>query len=201
MKKAKQIEEWLNINGFPNYKVSNLGRIAKGDRMLKIMKTADKYPKSYVELFKDKKRYRRLVSRLVYQAFSEDKLKYDSCRVYHIDGNKDNCCFSNLRASLSEKQIPSEEQIKIFERWCFPTIKTFIKDMKLNDSNIDVDNFFGESAFLLWKYLPLYKQTSFITWAKKYLWLALLKELQISRQTRFLEMKVWGDYEQREADN
>lgn len=194
------MEEWRNIVGFPNYKVSNLGRVANGERVLKIMKTADKYPKSYVELFINKKRHRKLVSRLVYEAFSDDKMKYDNCRVYHIDGNKNNCCFSNLRASLSETQNPTDEQTKAYEKWCFTTIKTFIKDKDLKDANIDVDDFIGESFLILWKYLPLYKpqQTSFITWSKKYLRYALFKELTISRKARFTEMKVWVDYESRE---
>lgn len=200
MSREKQIEEWRSIDDFPNYKVSNLGRVANGDRVLKIMKTADKYPKSYVELFRNKKRYRKLISRLVYQAFSEDKMKYNNCRVYHIDGNKDNCCFSNLRASLTDMQNPTDEQIKAYEKWCFPSIKTFIKDKELKDSKIDVDDFIGESSLILWKYLPLYKpqQTSFITWSKKYLRYALLKEVTISRKARFTEMKVWIDYESRE---
>lgn len=194
------MEEWRIIEGFENYKVSNLGRVANGERMLKIMKTSDKYPKSYVELFKDKKRYRKLVSRLVYQAFSNEKMKYDNCRVYHIDGDKDNCCFYNLRASLRETQNPNDEQIKAYEKWLFATIKTFIKDKNLKDSNVDVDDFIGESSLILWKYLPLYnpQQTSFITWSKKYLRYALLKEVTISRKNRFTEMKGWGNYESRE---
>lgn len=193
MRKGRKLllEEWREIEGFPNYKVSNLGRVANGDRELKIMKTADKFKESYVVLHKDKKRHKKHISRLVYEAFSDKKMKHNTCHIIFLDDNKDNCRIDNLRVALTEDDEPSEEQIKAYEEWCFPTIKKFISDKKMNEMNIDVDDFMGEAALILWKYLPLYKpqERSFISWGKRYINFAFLKEYERARKMNYLELK------------
>jgi hypothetical protein len=185
------IEEWREIEGFPKYKISNLGRVAKGDRELKIMKTADKFKESYVVLHKDKKRHKKHIARLVYETFSEKKMKYETCRVLFSDGDKDNCRIDNLYVVLVQGNEPTEEQIKAYEEWCLPSIKKFIKDRGLNKMNVDVDGFIGEAAFFLWKYLPLYKpqKSSFLSWGKRYINFAFCKECDRAKKTNYLEMK------------
>ena len=71
MRKGRKLmlEEWREIEGFPNYKVSNLGRVANGDRELKIMKTADKFKESYVVLHKDKKTIKNIFPVLFMKLF------------------------------------------------------------------------------------------------------------------------------------
>lgn len=190
MRKGRKLllEEWRDIEGFPNYKVSNLGRISNGEHELKVMKTADKFKESYVVLYKDKKRHKKHIARLVFDAFSEHKMKYDTCHIIFLDNNKNNCRLDNLRVALSEDDEPSEKQIKAFEKWCYPTIKKFIKDRGLNDMNIDVDNFIGEASLFLWKYLPLYKpEKSFISWGKKYINFAFLKECEKAKKNNCLQ--------------
>lgn len=70
------LEEWRQIRGFPNYMVSNHGRVKSLSRDYKygshgdmILTTTDRRGYRGVTLFRDGKRYRKAVHRLVAEAF------------------------------------------------------------------------------------------------------------------------------------
>lgn len=97
------MEEWKVIEDFPEYEVSNQGRVRslKTERLL----TPKLQSKGYlrVNLYKEKKAYSHLVHRLVAKAFlnSDDKIEID-----HIDKNKENNHLTNLRwATRAEQNI------------------------------------------------------------------------------------------------
>ena len=89
-------EEWRTVKEFPNYAVSNEGRV-RNDETGKVLKPAHcGQGRGYttVQLWKNKKGASRLVHRLVGFAFV-DGCK-DGLQINHIDGVKSNSNASNL---------------------------------------------------------------------------------------------------------
>lgn len=87
-------EIWKDIEGFPNYQVSNFGRVRNKNtnRLLSIQKDSNnKY--MLVTLWKHNKAYGKLVHRLVASAFLRP---HPDLQVNHIDGDKTNNCAENL---------------------------------------------------------------------------------------------------------
>jgi hypothetical protein len=99
------MEEWRTIEQFPNYEVSNLGRVRRKIRVRvskagKILKaTPDGQGYLRVNLFKNGTRYGRILHRLVAEAF----LGKSVSQVNHKDGDKGNNLLENLEY-LSPKE-------------------------------------------------------------------------------------------------
>jgi hypothetical protein len=88
------MEEWKNIKGYEGlYQVSNLGRIRNKNNNIKV-NNLYKNGYLYVDLYKYGKRKRKLVHRLVAQAFIKNVNDYP--QINHIDGNKKNNNAENL---------------------------------------------------------------------------------------------------------
>lgn len=92
-------EIWRIIDEFPNYMISNLGRVksldyngTKQEKILKPLKQKKGYLK--IGLYKDKKYYSRQIHRLVAIAFIPNP--NNEPQVNHIDGNKENNTVNNL---------------------------------------------------------------------------------------------------------
>ncbi len=87
-------EEWKEIDGWPDYMISNVGRVFsyRRNRTLKI--SSDPYDYPCVHLCYNNCWYRRSVHRLVAFAFVEGY--FDGAIVNHIDGVKQNSLASNL---------------------------------------------------------------------------------------------------------
>jgi hypothetical protein len=79
-------EEWANISGYPNYMISNFGRVfnVKHTRFLKPSLDKDGY--EYVCLYKNGKQFNKWISRLVALHFIPLRLGAD--QVNHDDGDK-----------------------------------------------------------------------------------------------------------------
>lgn len=91
-------EELRDIEGFENYKVSNMGYVlnVKRNKVLKPVITIGGYER--VDLCKNKKRSARNIHRLVSFAFPEICGEYfEGAEVDHLDGNKRNNKADNLR--------------------------------------------------------------------------------------------------------
>ncbi len=80
-----EIEEWRDISGYPNYMISNLGRVwnAKFDRFLK---PAIIHGYEYVDLCTNGERKQFQIHRLVADAFIQYRI--DAYNVNHDDGDK-----------------------------------------------------------------------------------------------------------------
>jgi hypothetical protein len=107
------MEEWRQITDFPDYEVSNQGRVRRGDNILSqyihSFKGAD-YKR--LGLFRGGKQYQILVHRLVGQAFilnPENKPQID-----HIDRNGLNNLVENLKwATASENSLNRDMKVSV----------------------------------------------------------------------------------------
>ncbi|MFH1482480.1 MAG: NUMOD4 domain-containing protein [Patescibacteria group bacterium] len=93
-------EIWKVIEDFPDYMISNLGRVKSfkkwcgiNKRILKLRKNDNLY--FIVGLSINKKSNTKKVHILVYETFYNDKLKLNEC-VHHKDENKENNYYENL---------------------------------------------------------------------------------------------------------
>lgn len=92
-------EVWKTITGFPNYKVSNFGRVkslnyngTKQEKILKPQKTKKGYLR--VGLYYNNKYCMKAIHRLVALAFIPNPTNQP--QVNHVDGNKENNAVKNL---------------------------------------------------------------------------------------------------------
>ena len=101
-------EEWKEVTGYPNYLVSNMGRIISKERTIvteggKIKHYKRKLLKPYIErngrlmvdLANDGKHKAFFLHRLIANEFLEPLIDTDMT-VNHKDGNKKNNCIENL---------------------------------------------------------------------------------------------------------
>jgi len=92
------MEIWKTIENFPDYMVSDQGRVKsfkryKSGKLLKQWKTKNGY--WFVVLYKNKKNYSKIVSRIIIETFNPvNNMEYLECN--HIDGNKENNYIKNL---------------------------------------------------------------------------------------------------------
>ena len=95
-------EEWKLIKEFPNYKISNMGRVINKNTN-RLLRPALSYAGYYeVHLWKDRKGTTKRIHQLVYKTFAEDE-NLSGYVINHKDGNKKNNNFLNL-----EKITPQE---------------------------------------------------------------------------------------------
>lgn len=89
-----QIEDWKLINGYENYSISNCGNI-KNNKTNRILKKL-LHPNNYfgVDLGRGN---RKLIHRLVAEAFINKPIDNNIYEVDHIDLDKQNNNFTNLR--------------------------------------------------------------------------------------------------------
>ena len=92
-------EEWRTIEEFPNYSVSNLGRVRRdtpgvGTRRGRILKPWSNSGYMAVDFYRNGKRYCKKVHRLVAEAFVPNPTMLPE--VNHIDGKKPNNHMINL---------------------------------------------------------------------------------------------------------
>ena len=107
-------EIWETIDEFPNYKISNKGRVMNSTNYKLIRPFDDGRGYNVVHLYKDKIRYTKKIHRLVADAFVEGKEEgYD---VNHIDGNKKNNFAYNLEWCTRSENIKHAYCIGLFEK-------------------------------------------------------------------------------------
>lgn len=100
-------EEFREIEDF-NFSISNLGRV-RNDKTRKIRKPSkDTNGYFIVTLLKDSKSYCKSVHRLIAHAFIPNP--YDKPVIDHIDGNKTNNTFSNLRWATSQENARNRKK-------------------------------------------------------------------------------------------
>lgn len=91
-----QEEQWRDIAAFPNYQVSNLGKVrnTRSERILHTSMTPQGHIK--VKLMKDGVGHTRQVNQLVALHFIDPPTRDDFISVIHLDGKKTNCQAENL---------------------------------------------------------------------------------------------------------
>jgi len=94
-------EEWRDIEGFPRYNVSNLGRVRSNIRESKLLNPFLTSNHDYysVNLFIKGKRHSKTVHRLVLKAFKKNPNPGYFDRCDHINQNKRDNNINNLRWS------------------------------------------------------------------------------------------------------
>ena len=145
-------EEWRTINEYPDYIISNWGRVKSikfgKERILKQGK--NRYGYFYVGLCKDRKRKYYFVHRIVATHFlpnPENKPQID-----HIDTNPQNNCISNLRWVTNKENMNNPITLKkikkhqksilqfskkgriILHKW--ESIRQAIKELNINKGNV-----------------------------------------------------------------
>lgn len=99
------IEIWKEIKDYPNYQISNLGRVKAlkfysnvhkkyYDRELILKEKTNRYGYKFVALSNELGRKNKSIHRLVAEAFIKKNNNYNE--VNHIDGNKSNNKVNNL---------------------------------------------------------------------------------------------------------
>jgi hypothetical protein len=97
------MEQWKTVAGYPDYAVSNLGRVkrlttrtcARAGAILKSSPRSKTHPYLVVDLCRDGKRKTMAVHQLVAAAFLEPPA-FEGAEVNHRDGNKGNPVATNL---------------------------------------------------------------------------------------------------------
>jgi hypothetical protein len=98
-------EIWKTIEDFPDYQVSNLGNIRslKWNKVKSIKTHQDSRGYVFVGFFQDKKKYTRMVHRLVGMAFLPKVA--NKTQINHKDLNKFNNHYTNLEWSTQKENV------------------------------------------------------------------------------------------------
>ena len=90
-------EQWKQIAGYPNYQVSNLGRVRSIARKNSIIKQPRKHPTTgylTTAIYKNGKGTTFTIQRLVMEAFVGKRP--EGMQVRHLDGDPENNRLTNL---------------------------------------------------------------------------------------------------------
>lgn len=85
---------WVKCYGFPNYEVSNTGKMRRTKNGREIVIATDPNNYQVVRIWYNKKKYTKRIARLVWQSFNDSDC---ALVIDHIDGNKKNNHIDNLR--------------------------------------------------------------------------------------------------------
>jgi DNA-binding transcriptional regulator YiaG len=106
------IEIWMDIQGFPGYKISNTGRIKT---ICGNIHNGTTHPAGYLvaNLYLNGKNHRKYMHRLVAECFIRIGMKHEV--VDHIDGNKLNNNQTNLRWLTRTENIYNSDRVNTYK--------------------------------------------------------------------------------------
>ena len=110
------LEQWIDVSNFPDYQVSNHGRV-KNKKTGKVLKTHLNRGYLRVGLYEGKIRKYKLVHRLVAEAFIPNPNNYKY--INHVDGRKTNNTIKNL-----EWVTATENMIHAYKAKLRPIVNT-----------------------------------------------------------------------------
>lgn len=112
------MEEWVEIDEFPEYGVSNEGRVTSSKSTRIIKPTYNQQGICSVGLFVDGELRRRSLALLVAKAFlPKHPIKYFDTPI-HLDGNRSNCNVTNLAWRPHWYAVQYHQQFKNNLYWC-----------------------------------------------------------------------------------
>jgi hypothetical protein len=118
-------EIWTEMWDYPNYEVSNLGRVrrAKNEKVIKQRQDGNEY--KMVSLWSGKKKYTKRVGRLIWQSFNKCDCKET---IDHINRDRGDDSLGNLRCITSEEQYKNKSKITEKNKYNLtPEIKALIQ--------------------------------------------------------------------------
>ena len=127
-----EVETFVEIEGFENYEVSNLGKVRniKSGIMLKPWITKDGYLRHC--LYKHNKRKNLLLHRIIATAFIDNP--GEKTQVNHIDENKLNNDLSNLEwCTVRENNMHGTRTKRVAEKLSQKVIQLDLNDNVLNE--------------------------------------------------------------------
>lgn len=132
MTMENQIERWVEMWKFPNYEVSDKGRVrnAKTGKVLKLRDDASHY--NMVRLFYNGKKYTKRLGRLIWNSFNNCECEYT---IDHKDTNKSNDMLNNLRCIPLEEQYKNKPKARVNPYNLTPDLKSQIQREFENGSN------------------------------------------------------------------
>lgn len=100
-------EQWVKSFSFPNYEVSDTGKIRrlKNQKELKLTTNSSSYV--VARIYYNKKKYTKSISKMIWEAFNECICTQT---IDHIDRDKSNNALSNLRC-ISHRENSSNRNI------------------------------------------------------------------------------------------
>lgn len=110
-------EEWRDIKDFEGlYQVSNTGKIRSlsynNTRIIANKKPVkNKKGKMEINLWKNNKAYPKTLARVVYETFSDKELR-KNYMIQYLDGNSENCSFTNLYIKAKIRTTKSTKYIR-----------------------------------------------------------------------------------------
>jgi hypothetical protein len=90
-------EDWETIEGYETYEVSDCGNVRKSKTGYNLTKNEDRFGNCMVTLVLNGERFKKCVHILVANIFIDNP--YDYIRIEHIDKDRFNNHFSNLKWS------------------------------------------------------------------------------------------------------
>ena len=127
-----EVETFVEIEGFENYEVSNLGKVRniKSGRILKPQLTKNGYLKHF--LYKNNKQKHLLLHRIIAIAFIDNPEAKP--QVNHIDENKLNNDLSNLEwCTIRENAVHGTRTKRIAEKRSKKVVQLDLNDNVLNE--------------------------------------------------------------------
>jgi hypothetical protein len=109
-------EIWKKVKGFDNYYVSNNGKVLSNlsNKILKNTINGSGY--YFVNLYKDKKKYNKMIHKLVFENFN-NKISNRTFVIDHIDNNKLNNNLSNLQL-ITNRENSTKDKKQISNNYC-----------------------------------------------------------------------------------
>lgn len=112
-------EEWMQLEEFPDYAVSNYGYVQNTARGRSISRSAVQYGMMTVAMMLDGRQYRRSIATLVAQAFLPPPPREDFNTPIHLDGDRKNCRADNLawRPRWFAIAYHQEKRSTYYDKW------------------------------------------------------------------------------------
>lgn len=133
-------EVFIKIKGFENYYISNLGRVLNEDtkKLLKLTIGTSGY--YFVNLYKDKKQYNKMVHKLVFENFQQVKSNRKIV-IDHINNNKLDNRLCNLQLTTNRINSCKDKKQKSGNYCIYYNSGSYLVRLRENGKKISLGTF------------------------------------------------------------